>query len=61
MKISSSKEKILKKIRQALANPVPVPYPQSEGTNSVFEPLQKEIEIEFAERSEERRVGKECW
>jgi L-lactate dehydrogenase complex protein LldG len=46
---ATSKENILKKIRQALANPVPVPFPQSEGTNSVFQPLEKEIEIEFAE------------
>ena len=49
MKASSAKENILKKIRQALANPVPVPFPQSEGNTSVFQPLQKELEIEFAE------------
>ncbi len=49
MKVSSSKENILKKIRQALANPVPVPFPQSEGNSSVFQPLQKDLEIEFAE------------
>jgi len=49
MKVSSSKENILKKIRQALTNPVPVPFPQSEGHSSVFQPLQKELEIEFAE------------
>lgn len=49
MKVSSSKENILKKIRQALANPVPVPFPQSEGKTTVFQPLQKELEIEFAE------------
>jgi L-lactate dehydrogenase complex protein LldG len=49
MRVSSAKENILKKIRQALANPVPVPFLQSEGTTSVFHPLQKEIEIEFAE------------
>lgn len=49
MKISSSKENILKKIRQALANPVPVPFPQSEGNSSVFQPSVKELEIEFAE------------
>ncbi|WP_018613118.1 LutC/YkgG family protein [Segetibacter koreensis] len=49
MKVSSSKENILKKIRQALANPVPVPFPHSEGNTSVFQPLQKELEIEFAE------------
>jgi len=29
MQISSSKENILKKIRQALSNPVPVPFPKS--------------------------------
>ena len=49
MKGSSAKENILQKIRQALANPVPVPFPLSEGKNSVFQPLQKELEVEFAE------------
>lgn len=49
MKISSSKENILKNIRQALANPVPVPFPQSEGNTSVFQPSSKDLEIEFAE------------
>lgn len=46
---SSAKENILKKIRQALATPVPVPFPRAEGNNSVFQPLQKELEVEFAE------------
>ncbi len=49
MKVSPSKENILKKIRQALSNPVPVPFPQSEGTDSVFQPSQQELAIEFAE------------
>jgi len=49
MKVSSAKENILKKIRQALAHPVPVPFSKSEGSNSVFQPLQKDIEVEFAE------------
>ncbi|MDQ6814211.1 MAG: LUD domain-containing protein [Bacteroidota bacterium] len=49
MKISSSKENILKKIRQALADPVPVPFPQSEGNTSVFQRSVKDLEIEFAE------------
>jgi L-lactate dehydrogenase complex protein LldG len=49
MKISPSKETILKKIRQALSNPVPVPFPGSEGTESVFLPSQQELELEFAE------------
>ena len=49
MSISSSKENILKKIRQALTHPVPVPFPKSEGSNSLFQPIQKDIEVEFAE------------
>ena len=48
MKVSSSKEKILKKIREALSNPVPLPFPKSEGTNSVFQPQQDDLEIIFA-------------
>jgi L-lactate dehydrogenase complex protein LldG len=49
MKVSSSKEKILKKIREALSNPVPLPFPKSEGTNSVFQPQSEELEILFAQ------------
>ena len=49
MSVSSSKEIILKKIRQALAHPVPVPFSQSEGNSNVFQPSIKELEIEFAE------------
>ena len=46
---SSSKENILKKIRQALVNPVPVPFPKSEGNNSVFQLPIENLEIQFAE------------
>lgn len=46
---TTAKESILKKIRQALAQPVPVPFPASEGGESVFKPLIQELEIEFAE------------
>ena len=49
MKSSSSKEKILKKIREALSNPVPLPFPKSEGTNYVFQPQMDDLEILFAE------------
>ena len=49
MKVSSSKEKILKKIREALSNPVPLPFPKSEGTKSVFQPPAEDLEILFAE------------
>ncbi len=47
--VSHSKEKILKKIREALSNPVPLPFPKSEGTNSVFQPQENDLEILFAE------------
>ncbi len=48
MKTTSSKENILRTIRQALANPVPVPFTKSEGNNSVFMPQADELEIQFA-------------
>jgi len=34
----------------ALAHPTPIPFPKSEGTASVFQPLQQDIVIEFAEQ-----------
>ncbi len=49
MNASKAKENILKKIRQALAQPVPVPFPQSEGNDSVFQPSVEEMTVEFAE------------
>ncbi len=50
MSVSSSKENILKKIREALSHSTPLPFPQSEGSNSVYQPLKQEIEVEFAEQ-----------
>lgn len=50
MNVSPSKENILKKIRKALSHPTPLPFPQSEGNQSVFHPLQQEPEVEFAEQ-----------
>lgn len=49
MEISSSKEKILKKIREALSNPVPLPFPKSEGSSSVFRAPSEDLELLFAE------------
>ena len=49
MATSPAKENILKKIRQALSNPVPLPFPQSEGNNSVFLPAPDDLEVVFAE------------
>ena len=50
MSVSPSKENILKKIREALSHSTPLPFPQSEGNQPVFPPLQQEIEVEFAEQ-----------
>lgn len=50
MNVSSSKENILKKIRKALSHSTPLPFPQSEGSQSVFQPANQELEIEFAEQ-----------
>ena len=49
MNISPSKENILKKIRKALSQSTPIPFPQSEGASSVFHPSAQELEVEFAE------------
>lgn len=46
----SSKSKILKKIRLALTHSTPIPFPKSEGSSPVFQPLQQDIVVEFAEQ-----------
>lgn len=48
--MASAKNNILKKIRLALAHPTPIPFPGSEGPGSVFQPLQQDIVVEFAEQ-----------
>lgn len=50
MNVSTSKENILKKIRKALSHSTPLPFPLSEGSQSVFQPLEQEAEVEFAEQ-----------
>lgn len=49
MAVSPAKENILKKIRQALSNPAPLPFPQSEGTSSIFPAAPDDLEVVFAE------------
>ena len=49
MAVSPAKENILKKIRQALSNPVPLPFPNSEGAQSVFVVSDEDPAIVFAE------------
>jgi L-lactate dehydrogenase complex protein LldG len=50
MSNSPAKNNILKKIRVALAHPTPLPFPKSEGNESVFQPQQQELIVEFAEQ-----------
>ena len=48
--MSSAKEHILKRIRDAVAVSTPIPFPHSEGRTAVFTPSRQENEIEFAEQ-----------
>lgn len=50
MQVSQSKENILKKIRKALTQSTPLPFPGSEGNSPVFQAGKQELEIEFAEQ-----------
>jgi L-lactate dehydrogenase complex protein LldG len=50
MSVSPAKENILKKIRQALSHPVPLPFPQSEGNNSMFQPPVDDMAVQFAQQ-----------
>lgn len=50
MNVSPSKENILKKIRKALSQTTPIPFPGSEGTGLLFRPRRQELEIEFGEQ-----------
>jgi L-lactate dehydrogenase complex protein LldG len=47
--VSPAKENILKKIRQALSNPVPLPFAASEGNSSLYAPAADDLEVVFAE------------
>ncbi|GEP95358.1 LutC/YkgG family protein [Chitinophaga cymbidii] len=49
MKVSPAKENILKRVRNALSQPVQMPFPNAEGNNSVFETAHEGLEIKFAE------------
>ena len=49
MALSQAKENILKIIRQAVSHPVPFPFPQSEGAQSVFHPAADDLAVTFAE------------
>ena len=46
---TTAKENILKRIRKALTNPVPLPFPNSEGVSSVYNAPTDDDAIIFAE------------
>jgi L-lactate dehydrogenase complex protein LldG len=46
---TTAKENILKRIRQALSNPVPLPFPNSEGASSLYQPPTDDLEVLFAQ------------
>lgn len=46
---ASSKKKILKKIRKALTQSTPLPFPDRQDGESVFPPQQQDLEVQFAE------------
>ena len=49
MGVSKAKENILNKIRQALDNPVPLPFPSSEEKNDIFPSPNSSLDLVFAE------------
>ena len=49
MATSPEKEKILKRIREALSNPVPLPFPNSEGSQNVYLQNDEDPVVVFAE------------
>ena len=49
MKVTA-KENIFKKIRQALSQSTPIPFPQNEGNESFYQQPSQELEIEFAQK-----------
>lgn len=49
MKVATTKENILKKVRNALSQPVQLPFPNAEGNSFVFNTEHEGMEIKFAE------------
>ena len=50
MNVSPAKENILKRIRKALSNPTPLPFPQSEGNTPVVKGASDDLAVEFAQQ-----------
>lgn len=50
MESQGARNKILQKIKQALKEPVPVPFPDQVMDTPIFIPTEKEMAIEFAQK-----------
>ena len=50
MESQGARSKILQKIKQALKDPVPVPFPDQVSETPIFLPTDQELTIEFAEK-----------
>ena len=50
MESQGARQKILQKIKQALKDPVPVPFPDQVSDTPFFIPTEKEMAIEFAQK-----------
>ncbi|MEY4459719.1 MAG: hypothetical protein RIT38_949 [Bacteroidota bacterium] len=53
MESQGARHKILQKIKQALKDPVPVPFPDQVMDSPIFIPTEKEMAIEFAQKFSE--------
>ncbi len=49
MKESTSKEKVLKKIRKALIHKTPLPFPQLDAISEIYEQQKDDLEVVFAQ------------
>jgi len=50
MELPGARSKILQKIKQALKDPVPVPFPEQVAETPLFYPTDQELTIEFAQK-----------
>jgi L-lactate dehydrogenase complex protein LldG len=50
MSESLARQNILKKIKQALEKPTPLPFPKAEELENFLQPLQQDLVVEFAEQ-----------
>ena len=50
MSESLARTNILKKIKEALAQPTPLPFPKAEALENFIQPLQQDLVVEFAEQ-----------